>query len=687
MKRPPPKPRSTFESVPVPTKKPYNIANEHNYSSPIPIAQKLTITRQQLQDAKKQLKVVKQMVKRRDAKIGTLLQEVTKNKLISKDQLDLLHHNFGEKTFQLFDNELKAKDTNKHGHRYSDDLKKFAVTLHFYSSQAYDFLRTYLHLPHPSTIRQWGAGLNCQPGTLTEVITHLKDMVAARPIMAHCMLMLDAMAIKKEVIFEQKTGSYGGFIDCGNFIPADDDSLAKEALVFMAVGLTGNWKFPVAYYLVDHLPGTVQAEIIKQLICSLTEAGLIVHGVVCDGSYANQATASSLGCSISPDSLTPYFSHPACPEEKVYFVFDACHLVKLVRNCLATLGTIYHDDEPISWSYIAKLNDIQQKDNLNLANKLKAKHIQWQRHKMNVKVAVQALSSSVADAIDFLREDLHLPQFAGSKKTTEFIRIIDKLFDYMNSKTRRAKGYKKPMNSFNLTARRRWLMETKAYLSELRDTSGQPLTKGRRKTAWVGFMTTIESVVQISQDLLSSPQPFDYVCTYKMSQDHLEMFFSRIRRRGGWNNNPNALQFKWALRAILQKNSIAPSKNANVSVEEPSNRLFLPNQSDALRHNNPDMQKFAKLLNEPSEFHDHILHYVAGYVSRHVMDDCKCTQCCMALHRNSATPDGISDHTYFADGTAGAFTRRKDRGGLIKPRDDVFRIVKTTDKIFRYSFV
>lgn len=141
-----------------------------------------------------------------------------------------------------------------------------------------------------------------------------------------------------------------------------------------------------------------------------------MHGVVCDGSYANQATASSLGCSISPDSLTPYFSHPACPEEKVYFVFDACHLVKLVRNCLATLGIIYHDDEPISWSYIAKLNDIQQKDNLNLANKLKAKHIQWQKHKMNVKVAVQALSSSVADAIDFLREDLHLPQFAGSKR-------------------------------------------------------------------------------------------------------------------------------------------------------------------------------------------------------------------------------------------------------------------------------
>lgn len=54
---------------------------------------------------------------------------------------------------------------------------------------------------------------------------------------------------------------------------------------------------------------------------------------------------------------------------------------------------------------------------------------------MNVKLAVQTLSSSVADAIDILREDIKLPQFAGSEKTTEFIRIIDQLFDILNSKS------------------------------------------------------------------------------------------------------------------------------------------------------------------------------------------------------------------------------------------------------------
>ncbi|KAJ8049938.1 DNA transposase THAP9 [Holothuria leucospilota] len=494
--------------------------------------------------------------------------------------------------------------------------------------------------------------------------------------------MFDAMALKK-VVYDPKNGNYGGFVDCSNILPSESDSLATEALVFMAVGLTSNWKFPVAYYLVDHQPGAIQAEMVRQLISILTEAGLVVHGVVCDGSYANQNTSSLLGCSVTPTGLKHFFPHPKNPNEKVYFIFDTCHLIKLIRNCFATYGTIYHQEKQIMWSYIEKLHEVQQKDNLNLANKVRAKHVLWQQHKMNVKLAVQALSSSVADAIDFLRDDLHLPQFSGSDKTTEFIRIVDKLFDFMNSRSPHAKGYKQPIRLTNLTGRKKWLMETKEYLGELKDATGQPLTKCRRKTAWVGFMMTIKSVTEICHNLLSNSQPAYYVCTFKMSQDHLESFFSRIQRRGGWNNNPNCLQFKWALRAILQKNSIMPSKSANISIDEPENALFIQRKPASVRKVNESMQKFANLLHEPSEFHDHILHYIAGYVSKHVMEHCKCTKCCIALHNQNAH-DGVNDHSYCADGTHACFTKTKDRGGLRKARDDVFKIVKTTDNVFRW---
>ena len=681
-KRPPPRERTQTETTTKiavevhPAKKP---CTDHNYpASSITIEKKLVVTRQQLQDARKKLKVVKQKVKRKDIRIAHLLQQVKDQNLINQGQLDLLKLNFGENTLTLIENEIKASECDKHGHRYSEDLKQFAVTLHFYSPQAYEFLRQYLHLPHPSTIRKWSASLDCQPGFLMDVIDHLKQMAESDPFMKHCSLMLDAMALKKEVVYDKKNGTYAGFVDCGNFLPTSEDSLATEALVFMAVGLTNRWKFPVAYFLTDHLSGAVQAEIVKQLICVLTEAGMVVHGVVCDGSYANQSMATLLGCSMIPGKTKSYFPHPLDPSKNVNFIFDACHLVKLVRNCLATLGTIYHNGEQISWSFIDKLYKFQQKDNLHLANKLRTKHVQWKRHKMNVKVAVQALSSSVADAIDFLREDLQIPEFAGSAKTTEFIRIVDKLFDFMNSRTPKGKGYKQPMNIYNLALRETWLQDTKKYIESLKDASGQALVLGRRKTAWIGFITTIDSVLEICHDVLfSADRPFKYVCTYKLSQDHLEMLFSRVRRRGGWNNNPNCLQFKWALRAILLKNRIVPSKNANVTIEEPLNRLFGHKIPAKVKHTNEKMQEFAQLLREPSIYHDNVLHYMAGYITRHVLNDCRCTQCCMALHQNAThEPEGPMP---------ASLTLRKDRGGLVKPREDAYKIIKTADTIFRFE--
>jgi len=54
---------------------------------------------------------------------------------------------------------------------------------------------------------------------------------------------------------------------------------------------------------------------------------------------------------------------------------------------------------------------------------------------MKVKVAAQTLSFSVAAAINYLRE-LKLPNFRGSKQTTEFIMTMNNLFDVFNSKSK-----------------------------------------------------------------------------------------------------------------------------------------------------------------------------------------------------------------------------------------------------------
>jgi len=72
----------------------------------------------------------------------------------------------------------------------------------------------------------------------------------------------------------------------------------------------------------------------------------------------------------------------------------------------------------------------------------------------------------------------------------------------------------------------------------------------------------VKSIFSIADELFSTTE-YKYMLTYKFSQDHLEMFFSKIRQRFGNNNNPNALELRTALKQILLKNSISSSNAAN----------------------------------------------------------------------------------------------------------------------------
>ena len=99
---------------------------------------------------------------------------------------------------------------------------------------------------------------------------------------------------------------------------------------------------------------------------------------------------------------------------------------------------------------------------------------------------------------------------------------------------------------------------------------------GPRKTYVQGFGISAKSILAISQELiLRDSNPYSYILTYKLSQDTLEMFFSKVRGRLSWNNNPNALQIKYALRALLLKNKVAIEcpATANCTEVEGENNL------------------------------------------------------------------------------------------------------------------
>ena len=92
------------------------------------------------------------------------------------------------------------------------------------------------------------------------------------------------------------------------------------------------------------------------------------------------------------------------------------------------------------------------------------------------------------------------------------------------------------------------------------------------------------------------------------------MFLSKIRSRLGWNNNPTALQFKWALQTLLQKNQITAPTTGNckiVSEDKPEKDL------------EPD-NRIVRLLDSSSVWRNDVLGYIGSYVVKQFIPSTKC---------------------------------------------------------------
>ena len=224
-----------------------------------------------------------------------------------------------------------------------------------------------------------------------------------------------------------------------------------------------------------------------------------------------------LGANLDPENLRPFFHHPSDFETLVHVLLDIAHMLKLIRNRLASEKIIISPSGLVRWDFIVKLYELQEKEGLRAGNKLKRQHIEWDRHKMNVSIAAQTLSASVADALDFLREDLQLAEFKDSKATSEFIRLFDSLFDVFNSKNILGKNFKSPLQLKNEHSWLSLFTEAEVYIKALRRLDGKPVISSGIRTGFVGFLCGIRTFQNLFDDLVRNG-PLDYIITYKFSQ-------------------------------------------------------------------------------------------------------------------------------------------------------------------------
>ena len=68
-----------------------------------------------------------------------------------------------------------------------------------------------------------------------------------------CCLIIDAMSIRKQTLYDAHQDKYAGFVNYGDIPTNNPETIATEAVVFLLVGARSHWKCPIGYFLADKM--------------------------------------------------------------------------------------------------------------------------------------------------------------------------------------------------------------------------------------------------------------------------------------------------------------------------------------------------------------------------------------------------------------------------------------------------
>lgn len=353
------------------------------------------------------------------------------------------------------------------------------------------------------------------------------------------------------------------------------------------------------------------------------------------------------------------------------------------------------DGNLIEWKYIDSLQKLQENEGLHLGNKLRKAHVQFFNQKMKVRLAVQLLSKSVADSLEYCEHILGLNEFKGCKGTVQFLRVMNDIFDFLNSRSLVAPGIKKAMCEKNLERNTEFIHFASDYIANLSYPNGELLINSQRKMGFVGILTSLNSALELYNDIVLNQKLLIYLPIYKISQDHLELFFSSVRSKGGWNNNPTARQFMGAYKRLMVRGEVreggmgncipleqipvlvASSRTNYSSPEETINATSVGIFEEPLEIEDESLFSIINdhdyVLSDTSEYSCQVVIYIAGFIAHHLQKKIKCETCVAALIGDQA------DHLL-------SLIYQKTYGGLTYPSDDMVKICKKTEyylKIFK----
>lgn len=462
------------------------------------------------------------------------------------------------------------------GTQYPESVRKFCLRQQYYSMAAYQSLRLFFskHIPSKRTLQLWYSSIDGSPGICDSALKIISEKaesyLSENKHQLHLCLMSDDMAISKILGWNIESEKFDGFVTATNSsrIGAEENlsrKVAKEAFVIMAVG--PDFKIPIAYEFINGLEALDRARITLEVIKRIEATGAIVISLTGDGHNVNIATVNTLGANCNGHQ--PYFYSPSHPEQKIYFILDPAHMIKLIRKHFSS-ENLYYKGQLLDWNLLRLLQDRQSTENFSLC-KLTRKHIDWRQKPMNVMLAVQTLSRGNAILLKQLKEDGY-KEFEHCDATAELLLNFNHAFDIQNFGERNQANneYKQPICESSVETIFKFGKQFMEYVKRLeiervtvKITKRIPILDSREHVGFLGFYNNFISLEGIYEDFVKNG-PLKKFYPFQFSQDHLETLFSLIRNCQGRNDNPSTIEFRSAFRKLLICHPIITSVGHNI---------------------------------------------------------------------------------------------------------------------------
>ncbi|CAH0563801.1 unnamed protein product [Brassicogethes aeneus] len=450
--------------------------------------------------------------------------------LYNKGCFQVIEDSLSNVTFEFLKPQLKYDD--KSDEKWSKD-KTLGLSLYKRSPKLYRYLSYHFLLPSVDNLKSTLTKIPFpSSGPIECIFDYLRLEMLKYKLDPHCTLIFQQIALSPHVNYDKTLDQILGFeylVSKNEHGPTPADSV----FVFMLRGVAFNYKIPVAYYFTgDSFSASDLKDIIVILVKKLHEVGFKVVATVCDHSSTNKEAVSIL--TKSHDN-----NHFVVNGERVYTIFDAPSLLKSTLESLMSGNIEYESGK------FAKIEDIrnafncdQKVDVHKTLPKITEAHFTFDDE---FQTAAHLLSHSVASAIQTFHKNGNMP--ATALHTSEFVAMVDELFDSLNSNLKKhdSKKLRCPL--------------TGESPHETFWASVLPKLSNWTKNSSEGWQVTIKAVQSLWRDLQA--RGLTVLSLRNLNQEALDNMFAQISQTiSTWpiEDDPTCCDFMEALKVEALNN-------------------------------------------------------------------------------------------------------------------------------------